>query len=144
MPALVSIPFLILFGPFVDQTLISIFFGSLNAILVYFLAKKFSKEEKIAIWMAIFYCFGTIHWYLATVGSAWYFVHIVANFFLLLALNELFGRKRPFLIGIFLGAAFWSRRPTILSILFFLILLLKDNEKIFSKNNFLIVFKFRL
>jgi 4-amino-4-deoxy-L-arabinose transferase-like glycosyltransferase len=144
MPALVSIPFLILFGPFVDQTLISIFFGSLNAILVYFLVKKFSKEEKIAIWMAIFYCFGTIHWYLATVGSAWYFAHIVANFFLLLALNELFGRKRPFLIGIFLGAAFWSRLPTILSILFFVILLLKENEKIFSKNNFLIAFKFLL
>jgi len=145
MPALISIPFVIFKGLNADQTLISILIGSLNGVLVYFLVKKFlQNESKTAFWMVILFSFGTIYWYLATVGSAWYFAHIVAAFFLLLALNELFGKKRPFLIGLFLGAAYWSRLPTILSSLFFLILLLKENEKIFSKNNFWNILKFTL
>ena len=145
MPALVSIPFVILKGLDTDQTLISILIGSLNGVLVYFLVKKFLQNENgIAFWMTILFCFGTIHWFLATVGSAWYFAHIVAVFFLFLALNELFGKKRPFLIGVFLGAAYWARLPTILSFLFFLILLLKENEKFFSQNNFWNIFQFLL
>lgn len=148
MPAILSLPFVLFQGERADQTLISILIGSLNSVLIYSLTKKFlifkfrekiNKEnlEKIAIWMGILFSLGTIHWYLASVGSAWYFAHISATFFLLLALNELFGKRRPFLIGFYLGGAYWSRLPTILSFLFFLIMIVnlekeRKLEKIFK------------
>lgn len=141
MPAILSLPFVLFQGEKADQTLISILIGSLNSILVYSLTKKFlifkfgekaKKEniEKIALWIVILLNLGTIHWHLATTGSAWYFAHVSAIFFLLLAFNELFGKRRTFLIGLFVGGAYWSRLPTILSILFFLLMIaILEKEK---------------
>ena len=98
MPALIITPFIALKGLAFDQTLGSIFIGSLNSILVYLLIKKiFSDDTKkadlTALWMAILFTFGTIYWYLASVGSSWYFAQVTAVFFLFLALNEVFEKR---------------------------------------------------
>lgn len=139
MPALVIIPFVALKGVTFDQTLASIFIGSLNSILVYLLIKKIfsdgtKKAEFTALWMAILFTFGTIYWFLASVGSAWYFAQVTAVFFLFLALNEVFGKSRPWVIGLLLGAAYWSRLPVILSIPFFLIMLKDQRLNEIGKN----------
>lgn len=128
MPAFILLPFVAVQGLLFDQTLASVLLGSLNSVLIYLLIKKIfpdgSKRTNIlALWMAIMFIFGSIHWYLASVGSSWYFAQITAVFFMLLALNEVFGKKRPLLIGIFLGAAYLSRLPVLLSIPFFLLML---------------------
>jgi hypothetical protein len=156
MPALVILPFVAFRGMAFDQTLGSILIGSLNSVLVYMLVKKFFFEDNkranmMALWMAILFSFGTIYWYLASVGSSWYFAHVTAVFFLFWALNEVFGKRRPLLIGILLGAAYWSRLPIIFSILFFL-LMLRDEwsngageyVKSSKKNYILSIFKFSL
>ena len=84
--------------------------------------------------MTLLFGFGTIHWYIASVGSAWYFAHITSFLFLTLAIYETFTKRRPFLIGLLLGASYWSRLPTILSLPFFLIML-SDNEWLKKSNN---------
>jgi len=120
MPAVLLLPFVAIFGPNFSQTLFSILIGSLNVLLTFSLLEKLGVGERIKFWLSLLFAFGTNHWYLASVGSSWYLAHICAVFFLLLALNETFGKKRPFLIGLFVGAAYWSHLPTILSLSFFL------------------------
>lgn len=148
MPALIIIPFVVFKGLSFDQTIGSIFIGSLNSILIYLLIKKIFSDKKAditALWMTILFSFGTIYWFLASVGSSWYFAQVTAVFFLFLAINELFGKRRAWLIGLLLGAAYWSRLPVILSIPFFLILL-KDqvgkNVNQLAKNYRLSIFQF--
>jgi hypothetical protein len=82
------------------------------------------REKK---WLTILFAFGSIYWYLASVGSAWYLAHVTATFFLLLALNEALGKGRPFLTGLLIGAAYWCRLPTIFSTIFFFYLLQKGH-----------------
>ncbi len=92
MPALVILPFIAFKGLTFDQTFVSILLGSFNSVLIYLFFKKFlynngKKSNIVAIAISILFAFGTIHWYLASVGSTWYFAHVTAVFFLLLALN---------------------------------------------------------
>ena len=123
MPAIISIP-LIFLNKNISQTTISIIIGSLNTLLAYLVAKKIISDNnsKTPFWIAILFAFGTNHFFLSTVGSAWYFAHIVSVFFLFLAILETLSKKRPLLIGLLLGASYWSRLPTILSLPFFLLM----------------------
>ena len=85
--------------------------------------RRLSQSIRLQIWMTLLFGFGTIFWYLASLGKAWFFAHIVSFLFLALAVLETFGKRRPLLIGILLGLSFWSRLPVILSLPFFLIML---------------------
>jgi hypothetical protein len=123
MPAIILMPFVAIWGLGFNQTLGSVVFGGLNVSLFYLLMRRLTQDSKIQIWMTLLFGFGTIHWYIASVGSAWYFAHVVSFLFLTLAIYETFTKRRPFLIGLLLGASYWSRLSTILSLPFFIIML---------------------
>jgi len=112
-----------LLGSHINQTLASVFWGSLSVSVVYFLMRRVTKSLKLQIWMTLLFAFGTIFWYLACDGKAWFFAQVASFFFLSLALFETFGKRRPLLIGLLLGLSFWCRLPVILSLPFFLIML---------------------
>lgn len=122
MPAFLVTPFVAIFGVGFYQPFLSWLLGSANVVLAYLVFSKLFRQ-KISFWMSILYGFGTIQWYHTEVGSAWYVAHISAMFFLWLMLLEVFTRQRLFLIGLFIGAAYLSRIPTILSIMFVFIFL---------------------
>jgi hypothetical protein len=123
MPAVLLLPQVAIWGLEANQTLTSVFWGSLNVALVFLLMGKLTDNRKSQIWMALLFGFGTVHWYLASIGKAWFFAQITSFFFLTLAVYETFTSRRLFLIGLLLGASFWCRLPTILSLPFFLIML---------------------
>jgi len=123
MPAILLMPFVVIFGTSFYQPVLSIVLGAVNVSLAYIVLLKFFKDTKVALWVSILYAFGTIQWYHAEVGSSWYVAHIVALFFLWLALLEIVTKQRLFLIGLFIGAAYLARLPTILSVIFVLIFL---------------------
>ena len=122
MPAIMLIPQALLLGPDINQTLASIFWGSLSVTAVYFLMRRLTESVRLQVWMTLLFAFGTIFWYLACDGKAWFFAQVASFFFLSLAVYETFGKKRPLLIGLFLGISFWCRLPVILSLPFFLIM----------------------
>jgi len=123
MPAVILTPFVALFGMSFSQVLASVILGAFNVSIFYLLMKRLTDKEDIQIWMTLLFGFGTIHWYTSTIGSVWYFAQIVSLFFMLLAIYETFGRRNLFVIGLLLGASYWSRIPTVLSLPFFLIIL---------------------
>jgi hypothetical protein len=123
MPAILLLPYVALWGLKANQTLAAVFFGSLNVSLFFILMRRLTLTPSLQLWMACLFAFGTIHWYLASIGSAWYIAHVVSFLFLTLAIYATISKKPPFLIGLLVGAAYWTRLPTILSLPFFVIML---------------------
>lgn len=123
MPAVLLLPQTLISGLNANQTLASVFLGALNVSLVFLLMRRVVENKRLQLWMALLFGFGTIHWYLASIGKAWFFAQVASFFFLIIAVYETFGGKRPFLIGLLIGASFWCRLPTVLSLPFFLIML---------------------
>ncbi len=123
MPALLLVPFVAVWGLSFSQVFASILLGSINVSLVFLLMRRLTESFEKQIWMTLLFGYGTIYWYTSTIGSVWYFAHIVSLFFLFLAIYETFGKRRVFLIGLLLGASYWSRILTVLTLPFFIIML---------------------
>ena len=126
LPAVLMMPLVAIFGLSLNQTLISVFFGSLSVVLANIVARDAMKKGKngierkdVYLWPTVLFGFGTIFWWLASVGSVWLIAQVMSVFFLFLALHETFNKRRPLLMGLFVGASFWCRLPTIVSIVFF-------------------------
>jgi len=129
MPAILSLPFILIFKDFFQQQYLAHLLGAGIVLLTYKLALKIKNDQKLALWAGLLIGFGTIVWFLSSVGSSWYLGQITSCFFLMAGLNEGLGKKRPFLTGLFLGASFLSRLTTILSFPLF-IYLIRGNTKI--------------
>ncbi|MDP1710018.1 MAG: hypothetical protein Q8L28_00145, partial [bacterium] len=105
MPAILAMPFVYLFNNFQQQILAHIL-GAGLVILTVTLSFRIKKDLKLAIWSGLLVGFGSIVWYEAATGSVWYLSQVTSAFFLTAALVESFGKKRPLLIGVFLGATY--------------------------------------
>lgn len=132
MPAILLIPFVMIFKNFQQQYIAHII-GALIPVVVFNLSLKMKKNVKLAIWSSLLSGFGTIIWFLSSVGSSWYLGQITACLFLLLAIYKLITSDDPIKIGVFLGAAYLSRVNIIICIPFFIFLLKKKGVKEFAK-----------
>ncbi len=122
MPAILLLPFVAMFGLSTNQTIASIFLGSLDVSLAFLVARELTKSRSVQLWTTVMFGFGTIHWWLASDGSVWFFSLVTSVTFLFLAIYITLKGKRPFLAGFFLGASFWSRLSTVLSLPFFIVM----------------------
>lgn len=129
-PAVIMTPLVALFGLNLNQTLVSLFFGASTVVLTCILAGDIRKSQSypqstsFSVWAAVLFGFGTIFWWISSVGSVWLVAQVFATFFMFLALHESFNKSRPLLIGLLVGASYWCRLPTILGIFFFAFLIL--------------------
>ncbi len=130
LPAVLMLPFVVIFGTGLNQTIFGLFFAAATVPLAYLVARDLlrkmapEKEAKRSsyIWFAVLFGFGTIFWYLSSIGSVWLIAQVIATFFLFWALHEFLTKNRPILVGLLVGAAFWCRLPTALAIFFFALL----------------------
>lgn len=128
-PSLLIIPFLFI-NPNITQQEISIIVGSLNVALLFLLLNRFTNR-KLSLIIAIFFAFGTVHFWASVIGTAWPFAQIIATFFFLLCLN-LYFQKRYFLSGLFFTLAAFSRTPILFSLPFFVLSLRKNKVNLFK------------
>lgn len=134
-PAVVMMPLVAVFGAGLNQTLVSVFVGSLCVVMACVIAKDIRNAEgSMHVWSAVLFGFGTIFWYLASVGSAWYLAHVMSVFFLFMAIHETLNRGRPLLVGLLVGASYWCRLPTILTLVFFALLIVFNQRWNVSKS----------
>lgn len=93
VPALLCIPAVLLN---LSQRFVCCVIAGLAVALVY---------RRWGLWHALLLGFGTPFWYLASVGSVWYFAQVSAVFFVVAALCT----RSPLAAGLLLGASYWSR-----------------------------------
>lgn len=115
-------PFVFIFGKNFPQQLLAHLLGAGIVVLTIKMAFIIKKDKALAIWSGLLIGLGSIVWFLASVGSAWYLGQVSAAFFLTAALVESLGKKRAILVGLFLGAAYLSRIQIILALPLFLFL----------------------
>lgn len=133
-PALLLVPFVAVWGTSFSEVYFTMVLGAINVVLFWYLLGSLRVTTRTKLLMVPFFAFGTAHFYSATTGTVWFYQHVSAVFFLLLALIALFKKTPPILPAALLGIAFLNREPMILSAPFFLWWLIAQRHKsIFSK-----------
>jgi len=74
-------------------------------------------------WLVVLFAFSTPLWWVTLRGGVWHTGQIIATILTLGCLIELWGRRRPLLVGLLAGAAFLSRAPLAFAVPFYLLLL---------------------
>jgi hypothetical protein len=114
-PALLILPVVALFGAAgANLPLVSLLLTLLNIGVLHSLLHSLSVEQRLHFWIIAAFCLGTGYW-LSVLQSqgVWFFAHVVAVTFSLLALAVAFGSGRGWLAGLLIGLAFLSRQFTI-------------------------------
>jgi hypothetical protein len=120
LPALLMLPWVALAGL---ETLNTVFFcalfGALNVMLIFLLlcglADRQWTQLSIAdnLWLTLLFGLGSVHWYMATIGSVWFVAQICTVTFVAFAVWLAVVQDSPWPVGIALAFAM-AARPNVL------------------------------
>ena len=110
-PAILMLPFVALGGIAANQTLVCAVVAAVGVAATYQVGWRVRKSVADAIALTAFAAFGTSYFVCAANGDVWLFAHICAFTFSMLAVGELLGKRRGWLVGLFACAAGFSRYP---------------------------------
>lgn len=140
LPAILLTPFVAIFGAsHVNTVAIAIIFSCISLFTLYKIFLKLAIPQEYYPWLFLGFFFGTGYW-LAVFNShhSYSFAHITACLFIFLLINELLGKQRWWLIGLYIGCSFLTRQFTIVYFLFALMYLVyvhqKENKRVSLKN----------
>jgi hypothetical protein len=123
MPAILLVPLVAIFGTSLHQQIVSSLLGGLTVGLVWLVLGQFALTVSRRLLLTLVFGFGTVLWYVAEVGSVWYFAHVVAVMFSLGAILLAMRQQWPLVVGLLLGCAATSRLPVGLTAPFILAML---------------------
>lgn len=132
-PAVLLIPFVALWGFDTEEVIISMAVGAAAVGLFWVSSRQLGWDIRLSAALAVLLALGTNFWWAAADGSMWMFAHVSAVFFMMAALAEATGAKRPWLVGLLVGAAGLSRLPTFLTFPFFAYLLVHGDDRSLSQ-----------
>ncbi|OGD94221.1 hypothetical protein A3A48_02580 [Candidatus Curtissbacteria bacterium RIFCSPLOWO2_01_FULL_37_9] len=123
MPAILLLPLVAIFGLQAPEGFMNLIIATSGVVIFWRILSKMEFNEKFKLWLTSFYAFGTLQFFSAAHDQTWWYTYIVASFLILLSINELLGKKRPYLVGLFIGAAYATRVETVFVLIFALILI---------------------
>jgi hypothetical protein len=116
LPAIIMMPYLRLVGlGNVNTVFFSIFFASINSVLLFLILDLLRKKEWIKLsqtglfWLVGLFAFGTPHFYMGIIGMEWQISKVLAVTFLALSIFCVLKAWSPWLVGLCLGLAMASR-----------------------------------
>lgn len=124
VPAIMLTPFVAIFGTEFAQNVASCIFAAITVGLAWLLFGRFALTVARRLMLTAVFGFGTVFWYVAEVGSAWYIGHVCAVLFSTAAVLLALDRRWPVAVGVLLGLAAISRLPVALAAPGVLLLLL--------------------
>ena len=115
VPAVMLLPFVALFGPTFPQNVASCLYAGVTVGLAWLLFGRFALDFRRRLVLTAVFGVGTVFWYVAEVGSAWYLGHVCAVMFSTAAVLLALDRRWPVAVGLLLGLAAISRLPVALA-----------------------------
>ena len=115
MPAALLLPFVAIFGTF-NQTALAIALGAIAIGAAFELGERLGVKQSTNIWICAFLLAGTDLLWCAMLGDVWFIAHVSAVCFTMLALVELAGVKRGWLVALWAGCAIFSRFDLVLAL----------------------------
>jgi hypothetical protein len=91
LPAILLMPFVAIWGLATDIRAVSVLFGVFDVWLAWWALGRLDVSRRIRLATTIFFAFGTVFWYAAQLGTTWFFAHVAAVTFLLVALGVALG-----------------------------------------------------
>jgi hypothetical protein len=126
-PALLLIPSILLLG--MDDTtqwFHSMVVGAINVALVWYILRLLRTSVTTQLLIVPFFAFGTANFYSATTGTIWFYNHVVAVMFILLAIIFLLRGSPPYFAAVCLGLALLARQPAVLAVPFFVYVMVRQ------------------
>src|SRR3989344_4732830 len=121
LPSLILIPFIYIWGQDFPQELLPLASLALIYWAIFKLSRVFNFSQVDAFWLANFFVFGTVLYFVGLVNISAYLVQTVATAFLILPLWEYFTQRRWFVIGLLVAAA-GATRVTLFGMSLFFVL----------------------
>ncbi len=128
-PALLYLPFVVVFGKTFSDILFGVLIGALNVAMMYSLLTQLVERYSTRIWLTFLLAFGTSHWWLSSVGAVWFNAQLIALLFMILFVRDAI-QDNPWRAGLWLGLAFLSRPPTLFSAGFYFLIVLSRERKL--------------
>lgn len=116
MPAIVAVPFVLLFDTGTAQTLASAVCGGLAAAPTYLAIRAVGIGRAASTLTTVFAAFGTTLLFTVSTGDAWFFAHAVAVLFASFAVLAALRAWPAWVIGVLLGCAALARPPVALAL----------------------------
>jgi len=124
LPALLLMPMVALFGSQANQTGLAVVLAAVAIGAAWELGERLGLARSSIAWICAFLLAGTDLLWCAVLGDVWFTAHVSAVCFTLLALVELVGKRRGWLVALFAACAFESRFSMIAALPVYLYLLL--------------------
>lgn len=121
MPSILLMPFVAVWGKNFPQMTLSIASLAITYGAIWGLARKFKFTKLDSFWLANFFVFGTVLYFVGLINTSAYIVQAVATALAVLALFEYFGKRRWLVIGILVAAAGATRLTLFGMVIFFLL-----------------------
>ncbi len=116
-PALAFLPLVAAVGPAAAtawQPLLNALLAAAGLGLCWWMLARIGVRSVVdRLWITALWGFSTAIWFTTTRGGVWHTGHLVASILTFAGLVELFGRRRPLVMGLLSGAAFLTRPPVI-------------------------------
>ncbi len=116
MPAILLLPVVKLLGTNVNQTLLAVLLSGVAVGAGWELCERLGIPSRTNVWLCVFLLAGTDLLWCGMLGDVWLIAHVSAVCFTLLALVELAGKRRGWLVALFGICAFESRFSMILAL----------------------------
>jgi hypothetical protein len=129
LPALLMMPLVWIWGYGANQTLLAVILAGVAIGATWELGERFGLDWRRNVWLCAFALAGTDLLWCAMLGDVWFVAHVSAFAFTMLAIVELAGKRRAWLVMLWAACAFESRFDIILAVPVYAYLLLSDPEK---------------
>ncbi len=116
LPALLLLPVVAVFGAHTNQTGLAAVLAAVAVGAAWELGERFGLRRCANAWVCAFLLAGTDLLWCAMLGDVWFLAHVAACAFTLLALVELAGKRRGWLVALFAICAAESRFSMIVAL----------------------------
>ena len=123
MPAVLLAPFVAILHLDLNLARVAAGLGAINVALVWRLLERLGCSRQVTVWLTVAFAIGSVQFWVSAYGNTWLFAQLCASFFLLLGALEVLGKRRGWLVGLWLASAVLSREACLVALPFYLILL---------------------
>jgi hypothetical protein len=126
LPAILLLPFVAIDGLRANQTLLAVVLAAVAVGACWELGERFGVPPQRNAWICAFLLAGTDLLWCAMLGDVWFVAHVSAVCFTMLALVELAGKRRGWLVALWAACAFESRFSLVVALPVYAFLLVTE------------------
>ena len=116
VPAVLILPLVMLVGTAANQTLVACLLCGLAIGAAWALLERIGVTNRTTIWLVVFFLAGTDLLWCSMLGDVWFIAQTSAVAFVLLAMCELAGKRRGWLVALWTALALGSRFTLVMAL----------------------------